>query len=74
MKDKFIKFLKDNKAYERFVKNLNGTDVSKHIDSVIDEPYSFISGSFIWGNDKYEYTYWADLNFKWLGQIDSKKI
>jgi len=62
MKERFIQFLKDNGALEKFEANLS-------LDNVNDETPSryWISDTFIWPEE--EDAFWDNLNDKWESQF-----
>jgi hypothetical protein len=63
---KFVKFLKDNNAYDKFITNLN--IVNKPIEIFCDDSKkkSYINRSFIWFQTKEGFDFWENLNVKWI--------
>ena len=71
MKEKFIQFLKDNGALEKFEANLKTErinpydDINEYIDDILNHlsPMSLISGGFI--DSPEGYNYWDNIDIKW---------
>lgn len=64
MTRKFRKFLKNNNAYDKYVKNNNGES---------ENPYTFFEG-FIWMNTPEGYEYWLELDDKWGDCFDLEHL
>lgn len=67
----FIHFLKDNNAFDEYVEECKTSDIRSLLLEVKDN--LFISGFFIWNITKNDYTFWVNLNIKWLEQKDEYK-
>lgn len=65
MKDKFIKFLEDNGAYEKYVANIprfrGGIDYLRYMTT----PDNYLDCMFAWDFTKEGRQYWAILDHKW---------
>lgn len=71
----FIKFLKDNKAYETFMFNLNSKKgffftPKKFFNNTFYE--DFVSNAFAWAETKEGYDYWDELEDKWFDNLRMK--
>ena len=64
MTNKFRKFLKENNAYEKYIKNNKGE--SKN-------PYIYFDG-FHWVSSDEGYDYWNELDNKWFDFIEEKDL
>lgn len=68
MKEIFIQFLKDNNAYDAFVKN-GLLDHGSTIDSIIknwtNNPEKWISTAFYWLNTDEGHDYWYRIEQAW---------
>ena len=66
MKEIFIKFLKDNNAYDAFVKNLLIHGFTT-IDNLITttNPDLWISSAFFWTETAEEHDYWYSIDQAW---------
>ena len=72
----FIKFLKSNNAYNKFLYNLKiqshyRCDDYKKPDyyvknMICQKPQMIINYAFSWSSTKETYIFWRDLHFKWL--------
>lgn len=73
MKEKFLKFLKENDAYDNFVSNLGNETFDHHYDIVIsdDAAEELISSAFSWFDKsiKGDHNYWADLDSDWRSNV-----
>ncbi len=76
--NEFVKFLKDNGAYDKFIDILNGYDDYKMghrdwntISSLCDDspPDSYIDESFYWEHTPDGYDYWNILDKKWKKMV-----
>ena len=73
MKEKFIQFLKDNGAFEKFEANLKDTSCkfAKGDPDTIDkltedcDDTCLISSAFWWPNSPEGIKYWTKINNKW---------
>lgn len=66
---KFMRFLKDNNAYNTFVYDWYRIKLKrKHIDDLIlrSSEKGFISFSFCWEHSRKKRDFWVRLNRKWL--------
>lgn len=69
MKEKFINFLKVNKAHEKFIKNLRNSRYSS-IDEFEDEEYDdWILNAFRWDKTPEGEEYWQELDDMWCNQV-----
>ncbi len=75
---KFVKFLKVNGAYDKFIDNLNNYDNHpmeykdwNSIDSFCDDisPQRYFIVSFKWKGTPEGYNYWSNLYKKWQSLI-----
>ncbi len=64
MKDKFIQFLRDNDALEKFEANCKGHHA---LSLTVEEAYEDceIDTSFRWSTSPEGYDYWNELDNKW---------
>ena len=62
MKEKFIQFLKDNGALEKFKDNLNAP-FAKYLKNHLNK--DIIDKALIWDETKEGFNFWADLDNKW---------
>jgi len=78
MKEKFIQFLKDNGALEKFEENLKSSEVRFEDDNftTIDEyfdkdsdPTTFIGAAFIWFITDEGSEFWANIDNKWIEEL-----
>ena len=72
--EKFIKFLKKNRAYKKFInnlKNLNNDETTKDIDKYlpITGPHIYIWAAFTWDKSPEGNNYWHNLTDKWDEEI-----
>lgn len=68
MKQKFIKFLEDNKVLEKFTeKTINSTKLQfeEYLDQELPEDY--IAGAFFWDSDK-----WDALDVEWMRIVNGE--
>lgn len=65
---KFIKFLEDNNAWEKFEKAFieSGTGVKEYKAICKKDMSRAIDAAFTWGKTKEGHVYWSKLNWKWL--------
>jgi hypothetical protein len=68
MKDKFIQFLKDNGAYEKFCENCNGKGDNSEMEDGLND--CSIIDPFVWPDD--EVVYWFNLHKKWSIILNSE--
>jgi hypothetical protein len=66
---KFIKFLKKNKIYSEFIKNLN-SDFDDYWDNYKNLPKFLITCADLKDSDKIS---WSKQNYKWQKYIDKKQ-
>lgn len=69
IKNKFIDFLKENRAYKQFIQNIPNQD-NKDIDlfylkNIKKGPSFLISGAFEWNRTKEGILFWGNLSEKW---------
>lgn len=70
---KFIKFLKENRAYEKYIHNRFDPEINTFYRNIIESEYSYINHAFTWNEplEKREgYEFWLDLYYRWNGQLD----
>ena len=77
IKQHFIKFLKDNNAYETFMFYLNSRKgyfltPKKFFNNTFYE--DFVSNSFSWNDTLQGYNYWDELEDKWLDNLKKKGL
>lgn len=68
MKEKFIQFLKDNNAYDAFVKNClsdHGTTIDRIIKNWTNDPEKWIFAAFYWINTEEGHDYWNRIEQAW---------
>lgn len=65
--EKFIKFLKENNAWEKFEKNFNkdGEELKEYKKMCKMWRNSELSLAFTWAATEEKYSYWLNLNRKW---------
>ena len=77
MKEKFIQFLKDNGALEKFEANLKDKDCRFDEDdpttifgitSLFSED-NYIDNAFFWSDSPEQYDYWSKLDIKWQEEL-----
>ena len=70
-KKKFIRFLKQNNAYEQFMfafrkqnalRNKKGLYFKNYSNA---EPLKYVDYAFVWDNTKEGWEYWANLDKEW---------
>lgn len=62
----FFTFLKQNKAYDLFMRNFSNSDLSLGIAVFnYDDPSSYISNAFCWAHTSEGADYWRLLDDKW---------
>ena len=75
IKQQFIRFLKENNAYEEYIHNFNNR---KEEDNKVcpknkffskTEPLDFIDSAFNWSNSHEHFLFWENLNGKWIDYI-----
>ena len=75
-KQHFIKFLKENNAYEKFIFNFNSREgkifrAAKQLPCSSESYFyscymkRYILNAFLWGVTSQNYGYWESLNNKW---------
>lgn len=72
IKEKFIKFLKENGAYDSYGINLfrhRGASIDKYINQDFMIPKLYILSAFEWINTGKESSFWRELNKKWEKEI-----
>ena len=62
MTHKFRNFLKENNAYENYIRNNNGES---------ENPFTYFD-NFLWSSSAEGYDYWSELDNKWFDLIDEK--
>jgi len=78
MKNKFIEFLKENEAYEKFKTNLKEDRInieSKQatLKTVFEEhPLNYIEVGFVWHKTQEGYNFWHSLNKLWRVEYHKK--
>ena len=71
--EQFIKFLRDNDCYDKFIKNYKDVkNIDYHFEN--NQKNNFISGAFTWMETPEEHNYWSKLNTKWRKLIGHLKI
>lgn len=66
MKDKFFKFLKDNRAYDAWLSSLKSNRSESFDEFLIDtSPESYISGAFTWNSYNFPDIDWCKLSNEW---------
>ena len=68
MKEKFKQFLRDNSAYDSFMKNYNNISSFDYVFNDYEGDI-YLSGSFTWTETKEGYGYWEDLENRWLSYM-----
>lgn len=66
--EKFIKFLKKERVYRKFVAN-------KTVPNIFlekQDPYNYFSVSFVWHDTSEGDYFWSDLNKKWLNILNKE--
>ena len=65
---KFIKFLEDNNAWEKFEKAFieNGTGIKEYKAMCKIDKSTALYAAFTWEKTEEGFTYWSNLNRKWL--------
>lgn len=68
--EKFIKFLKENNAWEKFEKNFikQGTDVKEYKEACKTPKNWELVMAFTWANTDEGFPYWRALNNKWWNE------
>ena len=82
-KQQFIKFLKDNTAYEEFMFNFESKkgkyfrtnrgivcSTKSYFDTCLMKNY--LIDAFLWGITLQKYNYWSSLNRKWFELLKKK--
>lgn len=64
---KFIKFLENNNAWEKFEKAFieNGKDAKAYKAIFKEDENRALDTAFIWAKTKEGHAYWSELNQKW---------
>ena len=65
MKEKFIQFLKDNNAYDAFIKNLLNIGYCKINSLFTINPTYWISSAFFWNKTSEGHDYWKRIEQAW---------
>lgn len=71
MKEQFINFLKENEAYENFIRNLELDSEYSCLDEFFNDNYhrQWIGAAFTWEDIPEGADYWADLDFIWYNSV-----
>lgn len=70
---KFIKFLRENGAYKKYIYNRFDPKINTLYRDIIENKYGYINEAFDWAdslNKREGYRFWQDLNHKWYNQLD----
>ena len=76
MRDRFIRFMKDNHAYEEFLEEIVPFKIEDLQLQFRDGGAEFVlqDGSLFWWKDSYTFTDWESLDAKWKSIChDAKK-
>lgn len=75
MKEEFIKFLKDHKAYSKFVREFKNSNFNENFDNYFEtiKEISILSACFKWSKTKDSHYFWSNLNIKWLDYLEKVK-
>lgn len=67
----FVKFLKDNKCFDRYKHNVTHDSNFYFLQNFYDRlnPNYYIQGAFSWSGSKEEANYWIRINIKWVDLI-----
>lgn len=63
----FFKFLKENDALEKYLSNIDATEMSPFFKMCT--PRSYIALAFIWGDTKEGWDFWSNLHSKWCSTL-----
>lgn len=69
MKEKFINFLKEHDAYEKFIKNLESAEIYPSFDVFcrVEGFLDWTSTAFNWDSTPEGYRFWFELDDLWVG-------
>jgi len=68
MKEKFKQFLRDNSAYDSFMKNYDNISSFDYVFNDYEGDV-YLAGSFTWENTEEGYSYWEDLENRWFSYM-----
>jgi hypothetical protein len=63
----FFKFLKENDALEKYLSNIDTSEMSPF--SKMSAPRSYIALAFAWSSTKEGWDFWSNLHTKWCSTL-----